>query len=74
MPGVFYLDDALKEGAPLARTDTTSNLLMDLHSVRGEVEEDFAKADIILTHTFHFPHILQGYLDSLSVRNGNENG
>ena len=63
LPGVFYLDDALKEGAPLARTDTTSNLLMDLHSVRGEVEEDFAKADIILTHTFHFPHILQGYLE-----------
>lgn len=63
LPGVFYLEDALKEGAPLARTDTTSNLLMDLHSVRGEVDEDFAKADLLLTHTFHFPHIIQGYLE-----------
>lgn len=63
LPGVFYLEDALKEGAPLARTDTTSNLLMDLHSVRGEVDEDFAKANLLLTHTFHFPHIIQGYLE-----------
>lgn len=63
LPGVFYLENALKEGAPLARTDTTSNLLMDLHSVRGEVDEDFAKANLLLTHTFHFPHIIQGYLE-----------
>lgn len=67
LPAVFYLEDALKEGAPLACPGTDSNLLMDLHSVRGDVEGDFAKADLIVSETYHFPHLLQGYLEPNSA-------
>ena len=67
LPAVMFLEDALKEGAPLACPGTTTNLLMDLHSVRGDVEADFAKADITLTHTVHFPYVLQGYLEPNSA-------
>lgn len=67
LPAVFYMEDALKEGAPLVCPDTDSNLLMDQHSVRGDVEGDFERADLVLTHTFHFPHILQGYLEPNSA-------
>lgn len=74
LPGVFYLEDALKEDAPLACPDTDSNLLMDLHSVRGDVEGDFAKADLIVSETFHFPHIIQGYLELNSATAIFDNG
>ena len=67
LPAVLYLEDALKEDAPLVCPDTDSNLLMDLHSVRGEVEDDFQKADLVFSHTFHFPHVKPMYLDTDSA-------
>lgn len=67
LPAVLYLEDAMKEDAPLVCPDTDSNLLMDLHSVRGEVEEDFQKADLVFSHTFHFPHVKPMYLDTDSA-------
>ncbi|WP_302794671.1 xanthine dehydrogenase family protein molybdopterin-binding subunit [Cloacibacillus evryensis] len=67
LPSVMYLEDALKEDAPLACPGTTTNLLMDAHAVRGEVEQDFSRADVFVSHTVHFPHILQGYLEPNSA-------
>ena len=67
LPAVMYLEDALKEDAPIVCPGTTTNLLMDLHSVRGDVDKDFERADIIVEHTIHFPHILQGYLEPNSA-------
>ncbi len=67
LPSVMYLEDALKEDAPLACPGTTTNLLMDAHAVRGDVEQDFSRADVFVSHTVHFPHILQGYLEPNSA-------
>lgn len=67
LPAAIYLEDAMKEDAPIVCPGTTTNLIMDKHSVRGDVEADFLRADVVVSHTVHFPHIIQGYLEPNSA-------
>ena len=67
LPAVLTLEEARKPDAPMANFHSENNLSMDLHSVRGDVEGAFEKADTTVTGTFHFPFVMPGYLEPNSA-------
>lgn len=52
LPVVSSLDEALKPDGPLVHADKGTNLLLAYRIRRGDVEEGFAQADVIVEETF----------------------
>ena len=50
LPGVYTIDDALIEGAPLVHEEYKNNIFTDSYYPirKGDVEKGFAEADVIL--------------------------
>lgn len=52
LPGIYHAVDAMKTGAPLARTDLQSNILAHIPILQGNPEKGFAEADVIVEHNY----------------------
>ncbi|RLF56904.1 MAG: aldehyde oxidase [Thermoplasmata archaeon] len=53
LPAVFDPDEAMKEGAPLIHEQYANNINVHVHIDVGDVDEAFAKADLVREDTFH---------------------
>ena len=63
LPGVFSVDEAIREGAPLVHEDRPGNLSWDFHMDFGDVEAGFAEADLVREHKFETGRVLTGFLE-----------
>lgn len=66
LPAVFDALDALKEDAPLVRPGhpmAKGNVLTHLKIRKGDVEEGFARADVVLENTYETQFIDHAYLE-----------
>jgi CO/xanthine dehydrogenase Mo-binding subunit len=52
LPGVFDAIEAMKVGAPLARSNLESNILAHIPIVQGDPEKGFVEADVIVEKTY----------------------
>lgn len=64
LPVVDNPVDALKPDAPIVNDGTGhGNLLKHIHVEKGDVEQGFAQADIIIENEYHSPFYEQAYLE-----------
>jgi xanthine dehydrogenase molybdenum-binding subunit len=59
LPAVFTPAEALAEGAPILHEGRQSNRIDEICRTyrQGDIEEGFAKSDIVLEETFHLQHM-----------------
>lgn len=63
LPGVFSIDEAMADGAPLLHEDRPGNLSWDFHMNFGDVEAGFRDADLVREHKFETGRVLTGFLE-----------
>ena len=74
LPAVLTPEDALKEDSPLLHPDfnsyvgvkpqeTPSNLIHRITRTKGDVEQGFAEADVVVERTYETPHSHQAYIE-----------
>jgi len=63
LPGVFSVEEAIKEGAPLVHADRPGNQSWDFHMDFGDVEAGFREADLVREHKFETGRVLTGFLE-----------
>ena len=61
LPGVFTIEDALREGAPKVHAE--GNLLQHTNLRKGDVTEGFAKSDIIIENVYHTQRVEHAYIE-----------
>ncbi len=63
LPGVYSIEEALAPGAPLVHPERgESNVLLHYKIRHGDIEEGFARADVIVEHTYTTPPQEHAYL------------
>lgn len=65
LPGVYTIDDALAEGAPLVHAEYKNNIFTDSYYPirKGDVEKGFAEADVILEREYRTQYIEHSYIE-----------
>jgi CO/xanthine dehydrogenase Mo-binding subunit len=74
LPPVLDVQDAMRSDAPLIKesqrtkslaglSDQPSNIAQHIHLEQGDVEDGFAKADIVIEREFSNPMFHQGYIE-----------
>jgi len=63
LPGVFSPQEAMAPGAPLIHDDTPGNLLKHIKVRKGDVEDGFAQADVVVEQEYHTPFIEHTFLE-----------
>ncbi|MBC7325094.1 MAG: xanthine dehydrogenase family protein molybdopterin-binding subunit, partial [Moorella sp. (in: Bacteria)] len=63
LPAVFDAEKAMEPGAPLLHDGKEKNVAVFNHVVRGNVEEAFARADVVVEDTFELSFVHQAYLE-----------
>lgn len=65
LPGVYTIDDALKEGAPQVHSKYKNNIFTEsqFHIRKGDTEKAFEKADIILEREYRTQYIEHSYIE-----------
>ena len=65
LPGVYTIDDALIEGAPLVHEEYKNNIFTDSYYPirKGDVEKGFAEADVILEREYRTQYIEHSYIE-----------
>ncbi|MHB1405803.1 MAG: xanthine dehydrogenase family protein molybdopterin-binding subunit [Desulfitobacteriaceae bacterium] len=61
LPGVFTIEDALREGAPKVHAE--GNLLQHTNLRKGDVTEGFAKSDIIIENVYQTQRVEHAYIE-----------
>lgn len=61
LPGVFKIEDALKEGAP--KVHEQGNLLQHTQVRKGNVEEGFARSDLIVENIYETQRVDHAYIE-----------
>ncbi|ATW27675.1 xanthine dehydrogenase family protein molybdopterin-binding subunit [Candidatus Formimonas warabiya] len=61
LPGVFTIEDALREGAP--KVHEKGNLLQHTQVRKGNVEEGFAKSDLIVENVYETQRVEHAYIE-----------
>ncbi len=69
LPGVFTIDEALAEGAPLVHEQYPNNIFKEsmFHIRKGNIEDGFAKADVILEREYRTQYIEHAYIEPEAV-------
>lgn len=62
LPGVYDAEEALAPDAPLVHEE--GNLLVNWHLERGDVEQAFAEADVVVEGTYRSQHVEHAYLET----------
>lgn len=65
LPGVYTIDDALAEGAPLVHEEYKNNIFTDSYYPirKGDVEKGFAQAEVILEREYRTQFIEHSYIE-----------
>ncbi|WP_142848640.1 molybdopterin cofactor-binding domain-containing protein [Telmatospirillum sp. J64-1] len=63
LPAVFDAEEAMKPGAPLVHEGNTDNICQHIPIRKGNIEDGFAKADVILEETFRTQRVEHAYLE-----------
>ena len=63
LEGVFTIEDALKEGAPLVHENVVGNLLQHTKVRKGNIEEGFANSAYIAEDTYYTQRAEHAYLE-----------
>lgn len=65
LPGVYTIDDALKEGAPLVHENYENNIFTEsvFHIRKGDIQKGFEKADVILEREYRTQYIEHSYIE-----------
>jgi CO/xanthine dehydrogenase Mo-binding subunit/aerobic-type carbon monoxide dehydrogenase small subunit (CoxS/CutS family) len=63
LPAVFSPQEALAPGAPLVHDDTPGNLLKHIKVRKGDIEDGFAQADVVVEQEYHTPFIEHAFLE-----------
>lgn len=63
LPGVFDIDEALKENAPLVHEGVAGNILQHTTTRKGNVEEGFANCEYIVEYTYTTQRVDHAYLE-----------
>lgn len=63
LPGVYSIEDAIKEGAALVHEDVCGNLLQTTQVVKGDTEEAFKKCRYIVENTYTTQRVEHGYIE-----------
>jgi aerobic-type carbon monoxide dehydrogenase small subunit (CoxS/CutS family) len=64
LPAVFDTDEAMKSGAPVLHAYAPDNLVKHIPIRRGDVEDGFAKSDIIVEQTYETQAVEHAYLET----------
>ncbi|MGS0763499.1 xanthine dehydrogenase family protein molybdopterin-binding subunit [Syntrophomonas curvata] len=67
LPGVFELEDAMKDGAPLVNEGWGRNIAAEYHIEQGDIEAGFAEADLILEEIFSTSQVYQAYMETMAA-------
>lgn len=67
LPGVFDLEAALLDEAPLVHEEFGSNIAREFNIEIGDVNQAFQEADVIVNDRFETPRIHHGYLEPHAV-------
>ena len=62
LPGVYDPLEAMKSDAPLIE-EGRSNIITHFEVIKGNIEEGFAEADVIVENTYRVPHVDHAYLE-----------
>jgi CO/xanthine dehydrogenase Mo-binding subunit len=62
LPGVFSPEEAMADGAPLVHDE--GNVLVSWHLERGDLDEAFANADVVVEDTYRSQHVEHAYLET----------
>lgn len=62
LPGVFDPIEAMKPGAPPVQ-EGRPNVITHYEVVKGDVDQGFAEADVIVENTYHVPFVDHAYLE-----------
>lgn len=63
LPAITTIADALSANAPLVHDGYERNICSEYHFVRGDPDQGFAEADIIVEDTFELPRQEHAYLE-----------
>ncbi|WP_214658878.1 xanthine dehydrogenase family protein molybdopterin-binding subunit [Candidatus Formimonas warabiya] len=63
-PGVFDPEEALKPGAYLVSSEDNSNQIMKCHIEKGDVDQAFAEADLIIENEYRTSAVDHTYLET----------
>ncbi|MBO0803058.1 MAG: xanthine dehydrogenase family protein [Nocardiopsaceae bacterium] len=67
LPPVVEVEEALEPGAPRLHDEARDNVASDRTFSFGEVDEAFARADKVITGTYHFPRYSSTPMECYSV-------
>lgn len=69
LPGVYTIDEALKEGAPAVHEEYPDNIFTESkYSIRkGNIEEGFQKADVIIEREYRTQFVEHSYIEPEAV-------
>ena len=63
LPGVFSIDEAIAEGAPVVHAEAPGNILQHTTTRKGNIEEGYAKSKYIVEHTYTTQRVDHAYLE-----------
>lgn len=67
LPAVFDPEEAMAEGAPSIHSHVKNNVSAETHMKFGDVEEGFARSDLIREETYKTQEILHGFIEPHAV-------
>lgn len=67
LPAVFDPEEAMAEGAPQLHNHVKNNVSAETHMNFGDVEEGFARSDLIREDTYRTQAILHGFIEPHAV-------
>lgn len=69
LPAVYTIEEALEEGAPLVHKEYEGNIFTEsvYHTRKGNIEEGFADADVILEREYRTQFIEHSYIEPEAV-------
>jgi len=63
LPAVFHPEEAMKPGAPLVHEEVENNIVSHAVTLRGDIEQGFREADLIIEDRFETPLQVHCYLE-----------
>ncbi len=67
LPAVYDPEEAVSPGAPLINEGYANNIAFHFHVERGNVEEAFAKSDLVLEEYYYTSQVYQAYMEPMAA-------
>ena len=74
LPAVLDVEEAIREGAPLVHENAPGNIAYQYKATRGDPDQGWGEAKVVVEGTFRTPSSHQGYMETLNAVASYENG